>query len=537
MSSPLKSLTRKQLEKKFLAIVEEQQLLEQTKTSLLGEKSKLLNEKAALERENAQLKARYEALRRQLFGKKSEKIKVSELLPGMLALFTEEELAQLEDKGDAIPETEAPEPRKKRGRRPLSKDLPREIVEIELSEADRKCPGCDQTMCEIGIEVTERLGFIPAKAYVRELRHHKYACRCCHGGGVLTAPGTPHVIPQGRAETNLLAHVVVSKYVDHLPLYRQALIFKRLGIDLCDSTLCAMNAQVADALKPIVASMKVRLLARSYLQADETTLRVLDPESRGIAHQGYLWVYGIPGDEVVYDFRMGRGRDGPTQFLRGFVGKLQVDGYAGYDEAVRLYMLVVARCWAHIRRKFVDARSSASSRAEAVIARIQRIYRIEQQARDGNLSYADRRALRQEQSKPIVKELFSHLEMLSATSLPESDIGAAAGHALNARADLEAYLEHGEVEIDNNWIEQAMRPVAIGRKNYLFAGSAEGGERAAILYSVIESARRLKLNPYEYLKDVLDRLPNTASHDIGSLTPHAWAAARSCTTAATAASV
>jgi transposase len=523
MSSALTSLTRKELQAKLLAVAEEH--------------AKVLSEKAALEREVSQLKARYEQLRQRLFGKKSEKIKPSELLPGMLALFTPEELAQLEAQCEIVPEVEAPEPRKKKpGRRAFSQNLPREIVEIELPEAERKCPGCDQVMRDIGVEVTERLGYIPARPYVREIRRHKYACRC-HGGGVLTAPATPHVIPQGRAETNLLTQVVVSKYVDHLPLYRQSLIFKRIGIDLCDSTLCAMCAQVASALVPIVACMKARLLARSYLQADETTLRVMDPETHGVTHRGYLWVYGAPAGEVVYDFRMGRGRDGPTQFLTGFSGKLQVDGYPGYEEAIRSHHLVTVRCWAHIRRKFVEARTSAASRAEAVLGRIQRLYRIEQQARDESLSADERRALRQAQSKPVVEELFSHLEMLAASSLPESDIGEAAAHALNARVELAAYLEHGDVEIDNNWIEQAMRPVALGRKNYLFAGSPEGGEWAATLYSVIESARRLKLNPYEYLKDVLDRLPSTATHAIESLTPQTWAGARSSATVAHAASV
>jgi len=505
MSPALSSLTREELEAKLLSIVDE---------------------KAALMREHEQLKARYEALRRKLFSKSSEKIKASELLPGMLELFTPEELAQLETQCEAIPEADAPEPSKsKRGRRAFSKDLPREIVEVELKESDRTCPACEQVMPKIGIEVTERLGFIPARAYVREFRHHKYACPC-KGAGVLTAPATPHVIPQGRTETNLLAHVVVSKYVDHLPLYRQSLIFKRLGIDLCDSTLCAMCAQVADALVPIVACIKARLLAGEYLQADETTLRVMDPETQGVTHQGYLWVFGRPADEVVYEFRMGRGRDGPTEFLKGFAGKLQVDGYAGYEEAARLYQLTVVRCWAHIRRKFVDARETAASRADAVLSRIQRLYRVEQQARDASLSASDRRLLRQAESKPIIDALFSHLEMLSAYSLPESEIGRAVAHALAARVELAAYLEYGDVEIDNNWIEQAMRPVALGRKNYLFAGSPEGGERAAILYSVLESARRLKLNPYDYLKDILDRLPHTAPHQLESLTPHAWAAQR-----------
>jgi hypothetical protein len=316
-----------------------------------------------------------------------------------------------------------------------------------------------------------------------------------------------------------LAQVLVSKYADHLPLYRQSRIFGRHGIDLPRSTLCDWVAVCAEEFEPIVAELKKAVRASKAVQADETPITVLESHNRKRRSQGWLWVYrGLPG-ETVFDFRPTRARDGPREFLRDFQGYLQRDGYQGYGGLPA--EIVEVGCWAHARRYFFEARPSAEAEATRALELIGRLYAVERAAKE--LSADERAALRRERALPVLAQLRECLEAWKAEALPRSDFGKAVAYALAQWPTLVRYVEDGDLQIDNNAVERAIRGVAVGRKNWLFAGSYAGGKRAAILYTLIESCKAAGVEPFAYFADVLAR---TATASPKELTPRAWKAAR-----------
>ena len=376
----------------------------------------------------------------------------------------------------------------------------------------------------IGEEISEELDYVPAHLRVIEHVRIKMACRGCESGVVVgDAPLRP--IPRCKASPALLAHVVIGKYADHLPLHRQEKMLARGGITLVRQTLGDWIAGVAELVAPLVAVIERDVLTSRYVRADETPIRILRTGKKSKSHQGYLWAY-LGGGAVVYRATLSRARDGPRAVLGDFRGVLQVDGYAGYDGIGAEGAIVRAGCMAHTRRGFHEAFGHDPAGASLALGLIQRLYAIEAEAREGGLDATATLALRQQKSVPVMAQLHGLLLELAERALPSSLLGKAVSYAKGQWERLTVFLEHGHVGIDQNPVENAIRGIAVGRKNWLFAGSPAGAERAAAMYTLVESAKMAGVDPLAYLTDVFARLPATPLSRVAELTPRAWAAAR-----------
>jgi transposase len=486
------------------------------------EKRALLGQIHAQRRLIEHLEQRIQSFLRKMWGPSSER-----LSPDQLKLaFAEDQVEPTPPEDMAPDDEEALEPEKKRkrghGRAPLPKDLPRERVEHEPAAEDLVCACCGETKCRIGEETSEELEYVPASMLIVEHVRGKYACRKCEDGVVIADPPV-RPLEKGRAGPGLLAKVVVAKYGDHLPLKRLEGIFARHGVHLARSTMCDWVRDVAGLLAPIVKEMRRGILSTGLVQTDDTPVKVQTGGPR--TKRGFIWVYHAPErGEVVYDFTRSRARDGPERILRHYQGYLQADAYSGYDRIMARRGVVEVGCWAHARRKFVEAMDSSPDHATAVVAAIRRLYMIERQARE--LSPEDRQAVREERARPILATMEEGLELLDQIALPQSPLGKAVTYARNQWPALTRYVEDGRLPIDNNAAERTMRRVAVGRKNWLFAGSPAGGERAAVLYSLVESCRLAQVEPFAYLRDVISRVATHPMSRIGELTPRGWKAAR-----------
>lgn len=470
------------------------------------------------QREIAALRHELDILCQRLFGKKSERVDPRQL---KLAL---EQLAHERGPVTEPVEMDSGETpvrghtrRKPTGRRPLPAHLPRRRVELDLTEAEQQC-ACGHRRTRIGEEVSEKLEYEPARFVVVETVRLKYACQQCHEG-VVEAPAPPQAVEKSLAGEGLLAHVVVSKYVDHLPLHRLEGIFAREGIDLPRSTLCGWVADVATALTPVAEQLRREITATDYLQTDDTTITVLGDD--GGSFKGRIWTYLDPlARQVMFDATTTHERDGPAAFLADFRGKLQADAYSGYDGLYQSGRVIEIGCWAHARRRFVEAFMTDTS-AALMIALIQQLYQVERDAAD--LDSAGRVARRQEQSVPLLAKIDAERQALARLVLPKSPVGEAVRYLTNQWAALQRFVEDGRLAIDNNRAENQLRLVAVGRKNWLFAGSFEGACRAALLYSLVQSCKLIDVPPFEYLKDVLRRLATHPHRLIDQLTPRGWA--------------
>lgn len=482
-----------------------------------------------------QLSAQVEALRRRIFGRSSEKVE-----PGQLALDLGAWLASQAEAASepSTPVPPAPEkesaPRPGHGRRRLPEHLHRHRTEYHPSAEDRVCRGCSAELKKIGEETSEQLEYIPASLFVHVHARIVYACPYCQENVVSGAlPVQP--IDKGLPGPGLLAHVLTSKYNDHLPLNRLEGIFQRQGVELSRSTLCDWVGSSAKRLEPLVEEMKTEILASRKIHTDDTTVPVLD-KTKESTKTGRLWVYvGDPDHEhIVFDYTPDRSRDGPQDFLKGYKGYLQADAYAGYDALYASHDVIEVACWAHARRKFFDAMKTAAVRSRIALVSIRELYEIDR--RGHGLGEKERRDLRLAEAKPVLDRFKIWLDVEAKKVLPKSPIGEAIRYTLAQWVALTRYLDDGLLEIDNNRAERALRRVAIGRKNWMFAGSDEGGRRAAIVYSLIASCAALKIDPYAYLRDVLSRLPSTRGADaLRLLTPKAWKAALSAPPATPAA--
>jgi transposase len=473
-------------------------------------------------------------LRRQ-FGRKSEKLD-----PNQMLLFGEvaEETPTV---GDPIPPAPSDaKPARSGGRQKLPADLPRQQVVHALTEETLACPECGEQRREIGRETREQLEYIPASLRVIEHVRLKYACKGCEGH-VAIAPIWPEPIERGLPGTGLLAHIAVSKYVDHLPLHRQERIFARQGVTLARSTTCDWMAVIAELLEPIWKAMKARVLLSDVIRTDDTPVGVQDPAVPGKNRTGRIWVY--LGDRrhrfTVFDYTPDWSGIGPARFLAEYKDRfLQSDGYAGYN-ALHERGLIEVGCWAHARRKFYDARSSDPNRSHAALAWIGRLYEVEREAnvaiaerlsREGGLGEEERWAiedeirsrLRHEQSRPIIESFANWLETTSQQVLPRSPLGEAAAYARSHWAALCRYLDAPILAPDNNASENALRSIAVGRKNWLHLGSDAGGRTAAVLMTVLQSCSAFDVEPWAYLKDVLDRISTHPASRITELLPDAW---------------
>jgi transposase len=441
----------------------------------------------------------------------------SEAHPGQGELFNEAE--QLVEEVVAEPEQqEISYTRNKPKRKPLPETLPREQVVIDLADDEKVCDCCQGELHQIGEDKSEKLEFIPAQVKVLEFIRPKYACRACDKKGtevkVKQAPMPKAIIPKGIATASLLSQIVTSKYQYGLPLYRQEALFRQYGIELSRKTMADWMLRCADSLQVLYDHLRQILLQQAVIQADETTLKVVNEDKA----QCYMWLYctgtDAPTDSdipniVLYDYQRSRAGQCAVEFLDGFTGYLQVDGYTGYEQT----LAILIGCWAHARRKFIEAKQAQpkgkSGKADMALNLIQKLYGIEARIKDKTAQ--DKQAIRQQQAKPVLDKLYAWLQ--NANMPPKSKLGEAITYCLNQWPKLTRYLEDGRLNIDNNRAERAIKPFVIGRKNWLFANTANGARASATLYSLIETAKANGLIPFDYLMDLFTELPNIKSGD------------------------
>jgi transposase len=370
----------------------------------------------------------------------------------------------------------------------------------------------------IGNEITKELDYTPARLFVRHYIRPKYAKP--DGEGVVTGKLPVRPIEKSSAGPGLLAIIPVEKYVDHLPLYRQIERYKREGINISDSTIGSWTAQIADLIKPLYQTLVNQIIAQGYLQVDETPIKVLDRNKKGKTHQGYYWVYNAPMQNAVFfDYSRGRGREGPMKLLENFKGYLQTDGYSVYDWFAKKPDIIHVGCMTHTRRYFEKALSYDAEKAGQIMTHMQQLYAIEREAKEAGLTPGQRKELRLDKALPTMNEIGRLIAQYKKTALPKSPMGTAMAYTIQRWDNLLAYLYDGCLEIDNNLVENAIRPNALGRKNYLFAGSHDAAQRAAIFYSLFGTCKKNNVNPYLWLKKVLEVIPEYPANKLTDLLP------------------
>ena len=483
----------------------------------------LLTNVDELTREKFDLKTRLENFQRRLFGRKSEKLDEKQLLL-FAELLQQAQQIQAAMKADVPKPTAESKPRPKpTGRRPLPEHLPVKREELLPDPEERVCALHGRDKDRMGEEVTEELEFTPASFYRHQIVRPKFACPECEGN-ISIAELPPRPIDKGLCGPGVLAHVLTSKYADHIPLHRMAGIFARHGLDINRSTLCQWVGACSDLLSPIVGEMKRQVLSSAKIHTDDTYVPVLD-ETRTETKKGYLWVYiGDQGD-IVFDYTPNRCREGPVAFLGSFKGYLQADAYNGYDAVFENETIVEVGCWSHARRKFHDAFETDRVRCAEMLEYIRQLFAVEREAQERNVNPSERFFLRLEKSRPILTQIKTKLDAWSITVLPKSPLGQAVGYALRQWDALTRFLENAILSVDNNLSERTLRMVALGRNNWTFAGSDEGGKRAAVIYSLVASCKHIGLDPFAYLRDVLDRISTHPNSRIAELTPRGWKAA------------
>ncbi len=483
------------------------------------------------------LKLQLMKLRRMQFGRSSEKL---DRAAAQLELAIEEIEASAAEAPPAPAEAAADQPaaspvegKRKPARRPLPDHLPRERV---VHQAVAACPACGGAVRVLGEDKSEVLEYVPGHFKVIEHVRPKVSCRCCEAIHQAPPPDLP--IERGRPGPGLLAHVLVSKYCDHLPLYRQSGIYAREGVELSRSTMAGWVGRAAWELRPLIAAIGAHVLAAAKLHGDDTPVKVLAPGT-GKTATGRLWVY-VRDDRpwtdpappaALYRYSPDRKGEHPRGHLRDFRGILQADGYAGFNELYRTGGLTEVACWAHVRRKFFDIQTAdGSPLSRQALERIGRLYDIETAIRGRPAD--ERRAIRQSRAGPPLDDLKRWFEATLPRISGKSELATAIRYALTRWTQLTCYRDDGRLEIDNNAAERAMRAIALGRKNWLFAGSDDGGERAAAMYTLIETAKLNGLDPEAYLRDVLARLASHPAKQIDDLLPWSWAASHAAALAA-----
>ena len=399
------------------------------------------------------------------------------------------------------------------GRLPLPDHLPVEEIEI-FPDGDLEGMVC------IGKEITEELELEPARFYIKRYIRYKYAAKDLSIDGVRIGNLPERPIDKGIPGPKLLATILADKYVDHLPLYRQRQRFLRENIPIAQSTLDGWAAQAMDRLEILYNRLVADTKARGYVQADESRIKVLESPKKGACHQGWYWVYHSPIEKtVLFDYQPTRGAPAPKRILDGFTGYLQTDGYSVYTKIGAREDITHLACWAHARREFEKALDNDRERAEVALGYIQKLYGIERQAREEELSPEQRKELRLERSLPIINELSDWINRQLTQVLPKSQIGKALAYSAKRWDALSGYLYDGILEIDNNLVENTIRPLALGRKNYLFAGSHKAAQRAAMVYSLLGTCKLHGVNPTQWLAHVLANILQTKYDDVKMLYP------------------
>ena len=443
---------------------------------------------------------------RMLFGQKRERFEAASPLQLPLEFgeaFSAEDIAQLEQlinaKKDEVKKNENKVEKPHPGRKPLPVSL--SVVKIVIEPTE------DVTnMVLVGQEASDSLEYQPSKFYIQRIVRLKYASKEKEGSFAI-APLPQSAFPKCIAGTSLIAQILVDKYVDHLPLNRQLERFKREKIDINASTIDNWVKLGINRLSILYDYQQTDLLRRQYLQADETTIKVLDSDKKGACHLGYFWVYNDPvGGEAFFKYEEGRGAKHPESMLANFKGYLQIDGYLGYRQLGASEDIVHLACWAHVRRKFEEALSNDKALAEIGMKLIQQLYAIEREAKEQNLDAAARKILRLEQSLPVYNLLGKWIVEQMKTTTPKSRIGIAMRYATERWDELGHYMLDGLLEIDNNLVENAIRPIALGRKNFMFAGSHIAAQRSAVIYTFMSQCKKHGVNPYRWLKFVLENI-------------------------------
>jgi transposase len=467
------------------------------------------------------------------YGPKSEKLSDKQLLLLELEPGVSTEEVAAESQREPLP-TASPvtavnrkKNRKHPGRQELPANLPRVERVIECTPEQCVCQSCGKDKVVIGYEQSEQLDVEPARFFVVVTKREKRACQCC-SQGVSAAPLPARIIDKSLVSDQMVINTIVAKYCDHLPLYRQSAILEReASVSISRATMDGWVMRVGDLLTPVATAIGRELVGGGYIQADETPIPVQMHDKSGKNHQAYLWQYGRPGGSVIFDFQMGRGRAGPNNFLGQYEGILQTDGYIAYD-GVGGAGMVHACCWAHARRKVFEAlKLHPDDRvATQLLTRIDDLFAIDAEARNASMDHAARHALRQERSRPLLGIIKEEMKTAQAALLPASALSKAISYTLSLWPKLIRFLEFPELELSNNLAENSMRPIALGRKNWIHVGSEQAGPRVAAILSVLESCRRLKLPVREYLGAILPGLANLPVQQVGNCTPAAWAASR-----------
>jgi transposase len=467
-------------------------------------KEELISTIILLQEELAQLK-------RMIFGTKSERF-IPSVVAGQASLGFDVEAVMPAVVKQAISYTREQQRGNKvhTGRLPIPSYLERIKIEVAPEETvtGLKC---------IGEEVTEELEYKAASFYVNQYIRKKYAK--ANGEGIIIGSLPSRPIEKGIAGAGLLANIVIEKYVDHLPLHRQIQRFKRAGMDIPPATISGWVHATCNLISPLYDVLKQEVLKQDYIQADETPIAVLDKDKEGATHQGYNWVYHAPGIRMVlFDYRHGRGRDGPKEILKDFHGHLQTDGYNAYDTFDN-EEITLLHCMAHARRKFEQALNNDKERAEHVLNLLQKLYTIERKAKEENYTHVQRYELRQAESVTVLQSLHGWFKENIIQVLPKSLIGEAITYSLKRWEKLSLYTTDGKLEIDNNLVENVIRPVALGRKNYLFAGNHDAAQRSAMLYSFMGTCKLRGVEPLHWLKTTLAKLPDHKANQLHLLLP------------------
>lgn len=488
----------------------------------------LSNEK--LVAENRQLQHRIDWLVRQMFGRKSEKIDPNQMTLGLPPLVGARPEPDPEPPSPVAPPRSRSR-RKGHGRRTIPENVPVRRKDLGPKACERLCPCHGRPMRCARVEVTRKLDYQRAEIFCVET--HSEIAVCAEGGDAIeqTAP-PPSVIDKGLAAPGLLSFVVISKYLDHLPLYRLERMFARWGIPLPRSTLVGWIRQVAEAVRPVYDEIGRQIRGETFLQSDDTPVRVLDGPTGPFTGRFWSW-RDVKRGRIYFEFRESRAGAHPKRFLGDWQGRLQADAYSGYDALYETGRVVEFGCWSHARRKVYDALDSDRTRAETLLAPIVHLFLIERDL--AGRSADERLARRRELSRPVLDQIEGICAELAVSALPRSPLGVAVGYIQSNWKALSRFVEDGEAELHNNAIENAIRPVALGRKNWLFAGSPEGGERSAILYTLVENCRVEGIDPEAYFRDVLEGIPTHPNRRIGELTPAGWNAARDQAAAETSA--
>lgn len=486
--------------------------LECTVTGLESTVTGLESNVTSLQSKVEELQRLVDLLKRMQFGQKRERFED----PSQTTLPLDVEQEVLEKQEAVIKQeiTYSREKKKHPGRAKLPDHLSVEEIEIHPQGdlSDKVC---------IGKETTDVLDYVPGHFKIKRYIRYKYATKDTQDTQITIGVLPDRVIDKGIPSEGLLASILVDKYVDHLPLYRQKQRFAREKIQIASSTIEGWTAQSLDALKPLYEKLVMDIKNEGYLQVDETTIKVLDDKKKQSAHLGYYWVYHAPISKLVmFDYSPTRSSSAALPVLSNFKGYLQTDGYAGYKAYGKKTTLTHLGCWAHARREFDRSRDNDKQRAEYVLLEIQKLYAIERRAKEGKLNPEQIKELRLKESLPVINELGKWMFAQMKLTLPKSQIGKALAYSQSRWDNLSAYLYDGNLQIDNNLVENVIRPVSLGRKNYLFAGSHDAAQRAAMAYTFFANCKKHEANPFEWLKHTLENIQSIKHKNISELFPH-----------------